>query len=182
MLKLFFLKTFIALCLFSFTDGNPRKLVIIRNAEAAPKGDTLNAKGRQRAAALAYLIYEQFGYPISIHTTNPNSEFDSIKPYETLLPLSEYAQSPILSFYTKSQLNLLLKSIIDESTNDNKVVIIGLTNDLIPQVTQYFKITQAPLTWNEDIYDRIWVINFNDDGNLTFENKPQALLFGDTQS
>jgi hypothetical protein len=161
-------------------EAVPKTLILIRNAEDNPFGDSLSPKGKQRAAALPYFIFENYGDPTTIHTTNNNSYLDSNKPYETLIPISEYVQTPIISFYTKNHLNQLIDSIINDPTNDNKLAILGLTNDLIPKVTQYLKVKDAPDTWSSDIYDRLWVLTFNDDGNITFENKPQALLYGDS--
>jgi hypothetical protein len=179
-MKLLLLNIFCALISLKTLFATPKQLIIIRNAESNQNSDSLSAKGRQRAAALQYKIILTYGIPISLYSINPNSAFDSRKPYDTLLPLAWLAQQPVQSFYLKNQIDSLVNSIMDEMTNNNKLVVLSLTNDLIPLVTEHLGVKQAPKTWDNDIFDRMWVITFNEDGTKTFENKPQALLFGDS--
>ena len=179
-MKLFFLNIACALIGLMPLNAIPKQLIIIRNAESTESGDSLNAKGKQRAAALTYKIIPLYGEPFSLYSLNPNSASDSKKPYDTLLPMSSIVERPIYSYYVANQIESLVNSIMEEISNDNKLVVLSLTYDLIPLVTKQLGVKQAPGSWDNNIFDRMWIITFNNDETKTFENKPQALLFGDS--
>lgn len=165
--------------------AKPKQVIIIRHGEKPENGDSLNLKGKERAAALAPFFLGNplvltFGTPSAIYTTDPNAPEDVKRSYQTVYPLSQALKIPIQSSFSRTQIDELSSDVLKESSYEGKMVLISWVHQYIPQIAALLGAKDAPKTWDPNVFDRLWIITYQDDGSTVFENKPQALLFGDS--
>lgn len=188
------LQALLTLLLFSFTpslarslEALPAQVIIIRHGEKPRDGDSLNTRGRERAAALAPFFQETkevlaFGTPVAIYAFKPSKTDTSKRSIETVTPLAEALNITINKEYVHDDYKRMVAEIKTRPEYNDRMVLICWEHHLIPEITRAFGALQSPSKWNGDAFDRLWIITFNKSGKASFQNLPQKLLFGDSQN
>ncbi len=170
---------------FSHTAiATPAQVIIIRHGEKPPIGEILSTKGYERAAALSVYFTNSLvgvGIPEFIYAQS-SSGGHSERPIETVKPTANVLGLTINTNYTKDQYPQMVSDILKNPYLNNKIVLICWEHKVITDMTALFGVRPKPGKWHGDVYDRTFVIMFNNDGTIaSFKNLPQQLMYGDSQ-
>jgi len=180
----------------------PAAVFIIRHGEKElaldPQGRPITEKGKpkytkylslrgwQRAHAISFdrnfFDNSEFGVPVAIFASPPPAATDSIRPIETITPLAKRLGLKVNHTIPVGDQPKLAEYIMNNKAFDGKLVVLSFEHHHIPGLAAAFKATEAPKTWANDVFDRIWEIRFDIKTGkvLSFSNNPQKLLFGDS--
>jgi broad specificity phosphatase PhoE len=162
-------------------------VLIVRHAEKPEVGRELNARGEQRAAA-----YADYFTPLKLdgQTLTPQrliataDSTESIRPRQTLIPLSQRLQLPIEQPYANNEVDKLGSSL--RKNNQAKTVLIawhhGHINKLIAAFDGDGPMLIGQPKWPVDVYDWLIVLRFDDKGQLVesrSEKVQEHLMPGD---
>jgi len=163
-------------------------VLIVRHAEKPEVGRELNARGEQRAAAYAdyftsLQLDDQTLTPQRLIATADSPE--SIRPRQTLIPLSQRLQLPIEQPYVNNDVDKLVSSL--RKNNQAKTVLIAWHHGHINKLIAAFGGDGPALIgqpkWPVDVYDWLIVLRFDDKGQLMqsrSEKVQEHLMPGDT--
>ncbi len=146
----------------------------------------LSVKGHERANALVpYFVMDSqntiFGQPVAIFASGPAKAGGSMRPIDTILPTVKAFGLEVQAQYTAEEYKDLAEHIMTNKEFDGKYIIISFEHHHIPLLAHAMGVKQAPHSWPE-VFDRAWVTKFDKHGKvLSFENKPQRLLYGDSK-
>ncbi len=184
MQRLIWLST-IALFLIQSAFAMPAQVVLIRHAEKDPTGAHLLLKGRQRAAALAptflgapFLL--RYGPPAAIYLRKASLQKPAERWAETVKNLADEMGAPVKGEYRKEDAAALVEEIKQTEEFDGKMVLVCWSHGGLPKLAELFGAKKAPRKWSTRIFDRFWILTFQEDGSVSFEDKPQRLLYGDS--
>ncbi len=180
---------------------NAIKIMVIRHAEKpADSGlfygvlttgeqnrESLIVQGWERAGALACFFAPTNGIlqnsdlakPQFLYASGIGKHSNSLRPQETVTPLSAKLGLNININYLKGQETALVKNAL---TCDG-VVLICWEHQNIPTIANQIlgNTTTAPQSWPGNRFDLVWVFDFNStSGNYNFNQSPQFLLAGDS--
>lgn len=178
---------FIFSCIGFVVEGAPSQVLIIRHAEKPTSGDSLSLQGRERAAALVPYFKETrelltYGTPVAIYATASSKANPSQRPIETVKVLAEALKVNLITSYERDAYKKMVDDIMNNPTYHGKMVLICWEHSSIPELARAFKALQTPSKWQDNIFDRVWVINIATNGKVIFQNLPQKLMFGDSAS
>ena len=156
----------------------PTRIVLLRHAEK-PDDDTcpdLSLKGQVRAAALAVYLPNRFGKPSKLIAAKRSQE--SNRPALTLKPLSDALGLAIDTRYENTEFKSLAHELaVDPKYRDARIMICW-HHGSIPQLAHVLGVHDVPDHWEDDVFDRIWLIEgFPSAPTLTRIH--QKLLYGD---
>jgi broad specificity phosphatase PhoE len=180
----------------------PRHILIIRHAEkTADAGDIhLSKQGQQRAEALHQLFVaskerpEPFPAPDFIFAAS-NSK-NSHRPRETVGPLAAKLKLTIDASYDsklsaptdgKAQpadgdgMLRLRDELFGNARYAGKTILVAWRHGTIPELTRALKAAKVPEKWDDNVFDRVWHITYDDQGTATFVDRPQRLQPGDSE-
>ena len=171
------------------TFAMPSSIVIIRHGEKpteGPEGQELSKKGWTRAKKLPELFIKNSKLkkrrlPDFLIAVKPNSETGSVRSIQTLEPISNWLNKPIQADHTKDEIDELVEFIMQSSEMTNKVVLIAWQHDSIAELANKLGATDAPSDWPSKVYDRFWLLDFNNEQLVKFQNLPQHLLDKDSK-
>jgi broad specificity phosphatase PhoE len=165
-------------------------VLIIRHAEKPEVGRELNARGEQRAAAYAdyftsLQLDDQILTPHRLIATADSAQ--SIRPRQTLIPLSQRLQLPIEQPFANTDVDKLVSSL--RKNNQAKTVLIAWHHSHINKLIAAFG-GDGPMLigqpkWPVDVYDWLIVLRFDDKGHLIqsrSEKVQEHLMPGDVAS
>jgi hypothetical protein len=182
----------------------PKQVLIIRHGEkTGDKADVhLSKQGKERAEAL----YQLFGtsrdrpepFPTPDFLFAASDEKDSHRPLETVTPLAMKLQLPVNQTYESRLPASLSKDegkktakgpgmlglrdeVFGEAKYFGKTILVSWRHTTIPELAKTLKASKVPAKWSDDVFDRIWQITYDADGNATFLDRPQRLLPGDAE-
>jgi len=164
----------------------PAQVFIIRHAEKPPEGTGLSLKGKERAAALVPYFMETKeliinGTPVAIYAMAAPKEDSSVRAIETVRKLADELKITLNTNYVRDNFKKMVEDIKSNSQYHGKTVLICWEHDVIPDMARSFGALQAPFRWQSEVFDKIWIINFDvATGRSVFQNIPQRLLFGDS--
>lgn len=154
-------------------------VLIVRHAEKPDVGRELNARGEQRAAAYAdyfdpLKLDGQALTPQRLIATADSAE--SVRPRQTLIPLSQRLQLPIEQPFANSKVEQLV-SLLREK-NQAKTLLIAWHHGHINKLIAAFGGDGPALIgqpkWSVDVYDWLIVLRFDDNGKL-IESRSQKI-------
>jgi len=178
-----------------------KKIMIVRHAEkpadsGAPYGVDINGnqnpeslipRGWQRAGALAVLFDPVDGklqnpglaVPQHLYAAGVGKHSNSLRPEETITPLSEKLGIKIHNKYLKED----QADMIKDAMGRDGIVLIAWQHQDIPGIANLIlgNSTAAPQTWPGDRFDVVWIFDLQNDA-YTFSQVPQRLLAGDSDS
>jgi len=164
----------------------PKTVMIIRHAEKPPDAEMsthLSDQGHKRANALHQLFEksksrpEPFAKPDFLFA--PKASKSSRRSTETLEPLGKLYGLPIAADFAKEDVEKLADSIFHEPKYAGKTVLIAWNHSFIPQLATALKAPSHPVNWKDDVFDRLWEINYGNGAKLQFHDHPQHLIEGD---
>jgi len=150
-------------------------------------GDVLNDKGWRRAYALAnnpFLLHnDAYGIPVALFASAPVQSDGSLRPIQTITPLSDSLGLEVNKSFTIDNKPELVKEIMSNPQYHNKLVVISFEHNNIPELATLFGAKKSPNKWPDNVFDRIWVLEFNTSSGdiVKFSNEPQKMLFGDSK-
>ncbi|MBK5526868.1 flagellar basal body-associated protein FliL [Pseudomonas sp. TH06] len=162
-------------------------VLIVRHAEKPEVGRELNARGEQRAAA-----YADYFNPLNLdgQTLTPQrliataDSAESIRPRQTLIPLSQRLQLPIEQPYANGDYDKLVAQL--RMSNQAQTVLIAWHHGHINKLIAAFGGDGPALIgqpkWPVDVYDWLIVLRFDDKGQLVesrSEKVQEHLMPGD---
>jgi broad specificity phosphatase PhoE len=156
--------------------SHPHTIFIIRHAE---KPDDVNDphlsdKGRRRADALPRYPFPPLAAILAAKTTP-----ESARPVETVTPLAAASGLEISAKIKDKEFPLLISQVLSEHLA-GKDVVICWHHEQIPHLTRAFGVNLPRSYKWLDVSDRIWVLTYLIDGTVSFEDRPQRLLPGDS--
>jgi broad specificity phosphatase PhoE len=164
---------------FSRQPSRPALVLVIRHGEKSGKKNDihLNARGYERANALHGLFPNRFPAPEFLFATKASD--NSNRPVETITPLSKALGLPIQSQFANNQFTELAHELLNNPVYAGKIVLVCWHHGKIPGFTVNLGVRDTLPEWTEDLYDRVWRIEYKD-GSVLFANLPQQLLPGDS--
>jgi broad specificity phosphatase PhoE len=179
--------------------GYPQHVLLIRHAEKpAGKGDPhLTSRGAARAAALPSLFFipksafqtkpAPFPTPDFIYATKKSD--NSNRPVETVEPLAKALGMEIHHQHANQDFPALVDHLFNDKHAGKTVLICWhhgtiaeLTLTVLKKAKNSKKVTSdVPKHWKDDVFDRVWQIDFDKQGNATYLDRPQKLLFKDQE-
>lgn len=166
----------------------PARILIIRHAEKphVEESDELSAKGFERAQALTKIFLKHpelvvHGTPIAYYAAAYVPGKTSNRCQQTLRLLAASYHQALRADYVGADYQKLVKEIMAEPSFHGKTVMIAWNHDYIPQLARAFG-ANAPAYWPDEVYDKIWIIDFsNNHKNPTFRETQQDLDFPETR-
>jgi phosphohistidine phosphatase SixA len=161
----------------------PKTVYIIRHAEKPedPQNPNLSPQGVERAQALAKnceKLFEKLDCVFAAQTSVRSS-----RPVDTIHPLAQAIHLEIdSSVSNKDYLILAAKLLASPTDYGGKTMLICWHHENIPHLAQGLRATNAPLNWESEVFDRIWVLNYQSSGEVYFQDLAQDLLTGDSKS
>ncbi len=86
----------------------------------------------------------------------------------------------IVDKFSKSQVQPLVNEILNNPDYEGKLVLICWSHGDMPQIASLFGAKKLPKAWPGHAYDRLWILTFDEEGNVDFKDLPQKLLYGDS--
>jgi len=166
---------------------HPRQVLLIRHGEKPPEGDKstdLNARGKERAAALPNLFKKSATRPQPF--TTPDYIFatkntkSSHRPVETVTPLARSLGLTISAEYTNDDYAKLADHLLKHTSYTNKTILVSWHHGKIPDLAHTLGASNAPNDWKGTVFDRVWQLTYDEKGKVTFLDLPQHLLPGDS--
>lgn len=162
--------------------ATPKHVIIIRHAEK-PEDETINTlspEGEKRAEALVSYVknspdMKRLGLPQFIFASSPKKEGSSIRSIQTVIPLSKALNVTINTDYMRDDYVLLVQELLTNPKYNNKTVFIAWAHKRIVKMTKALGATNAPDEWEDDEFDRTWVIHYKNNQYDSFENLKQNI-------
>jgi hypothetical protein len=174
----------------------PRRVLIIRHAEkTGENGDIhLSKRGYERAEVLHRLFEASKErakpFPTPDFILAAANDKSSQRPLETVTPLAKTLKLTIHEKFEsklpvkaddKTGMHRLRDEIFGDSKYFGKTILVAWRHKSLPELARTLKATNAPTKWEENAFDRVWQITYDDQGNAAFVNLPQRLLPGDAE-
>jgi hypothetical protein len=179
----------------------PQQVLIIRHAEkTAEKTDFhLSAQGKQRAEALDQLFaasdHRPAPFPRPDFIIAASDSNNSHRPLETVAPLAQRLKLPVNHTYDsklpaagadgngngKAGMLGLRDELFGNPKYFGKTILVSWRHGTIPELAKTLRANNAPATWDDNVFDRVWQITYDDQGSATFADRPQRLLPGDAE-
>jgi hypothetical protein len=83
--------------------------------------------------------------------------------------------------YSRDEIDELVHALLKSKAGDGKTIIVCWEHKVIPDVLKALGWTSGPKKWDDDVYDRLWVLDFADGKPTRFRDLPQKLLSGDSE-
>jgi hypothetical protein len=144
---------------YAQNQDNTLKVVIIRHGEKPKNGDNLTCQGLNRALAIPNVIVSKFGVPAFCYvpTVGADSSTKHARMFETIAPLAIKYNLAINSKFTGKDSSGLANDILKRK---GTVLIVWDHKSIVP-IVHAFGINEPQLKWNDDDFDSIWIITFN---------------------
>lgn len=159
-------------------QAQPAQILLIRHAEK-PDGPSidLSPQGQERAKALPALFAKgTFPKPDFLFATRKSKH--SNRPIETVTPLAAALQLKIDARFADDQYDQLAAELLTNPRYAGKTVLICWHHGKLPELAQALKAADVPDHWKDDVFDKIWVITY-ENGQGKLKKRNQALLPGD---
>jgi hypothetical protein len=160
----------------------PHAVLIIRHAEKPVDNDSisLTPEGRERAAALARLFKPSASRAAPFPTPNiifaARDSKRSQRPSETVVPLAKALGVEVNSSYDSEAPKKLAAEILRNPKYAGKTILISWHHNTSPELAKALGASDAPLSWKDKRFDRVWEITYDERGRATFRDRPQRLL------
>lgn len=167
-------------------SARPARVILLRHAEKPPDESTvhLSERGESRARALVVLLEFRSvlgtnGPPAALFAPKFTRQGHSRRPYGTLEPLAEHLKLSVQMPYGPSDYAALAKRVLSDPALNGKTVIVCWIHDYLPVLAKALGVKPEPARWKGSVYDRVWVITY-EDHHAVLADLPQKLLSGDS--
>ena len=166
-------------------SATPAEIILLSHAEKPPVGSELNDAGRKRADALAGLFatdsrVRAHGPVAAIFAMIPSDKNGSVRAIQTMEPTAAALHLKIDTRFTREEFKALAKAIRKDKSLDGKTVVICWEHKVIPEIVSALGWPNPPTHWVDDVYDQLWVLDFENGLPVAFHDLPQRLLPVDT--
>jgi broad specificity phosphatase PhoE len=161
----------------------PKTVYIIRHAEKPedPHDPNLSPQGVERAQALAKNCEKLFGKLDCLFAAETSAA--SARSVETIDPLAQAIHVDIDSSVSNKDYAVLASRLLAGPTDySGKTVLICWHHENIPELAQGLRAVNAPGNWMSEVFDRIWVLEYQSSGEVYFQDLAQNLLQADGKS
>jgi len=165
--------------------AQPAQIILIRHAEEPDDKSNvhLSAQGQQRARALPALFargteFSTYGRPVALFAARPAPR-KSRRAVETLRPTALALQRMLQTPYLSQDFSKLAHTVLHRRVYRGRTVLIAWTQEYLPDLAQAFGVSDPP-NWDNDTFDRAWVITYDQNGDAELRDLPQNLLPGDS--
>jgi len=163
----------------------PAEIIFLRHAEKPEKGAELNTQGWRRAAALPSLFERDpriltHGTPVAIYAGAPAKAGGSVRSIQTMQATAKALHIPLIQSITRDQVDELVRTILASSAYEGKTVLVCWEHKKIPEMIRAFGWVNGPARWKENVFDRLWILDFKNGKPVHFQDDPQGLLPGDS--
>jgi hypothetical protein len=177
---------FLWLVAAALATARPARIILLRHAEK-PADESrvhLSELGQARARALVGFftnapVLLTNGATAALFAPKFTRRGHSIRPYETLEPLGNCLRLPVQMPHGPADYAKLAKSILADPGLDGKTVVICWTHDGLADLAKALGVKPKPARWKGNVYDRVWIVTYNDHHAL-LTDLPQKLLQGDS--
>ena len=172
----------------TLASKSPALVLLIRHAEK-PLGDQklsdLAPEGFHRADLLPTLFLApagstkppRFPRPDAIFATDTSKH--SNRPIETVTPLARALRLRIDHEYADSEVAAIAKELLS-GKYAGKVVLVCWHHGELPHLAEALGVSNAPKKWDDNVFDKIWMIQWAGD-TAQFDVMTEDLLLGDAK-
>jgi hypothetical protein len=175
----------------------PQQILIIRHAEKTGEQEDVHLakQGQERAAVLEQLFVaskerpDPFPKPDVLFAAKHHK--DSQRPVETVTPLAKKLNLAIDDGYNNKLPTKLAKGekgmrelreeLLGSPKYAGKTILVSWRHSTIPELAKTLGASKVPEKWNDNVFDRVWQLSYDDEGKVTFLDRPQRLLRGDSE-
>jgi hypothetical protein len=164
----------------------PARVLIIRHAEKPNDGLSvhLSEDGKKRAEMLPKLFEKSDDRPVPF----PKPDFliatrntkNSQRPAETLAPLAKSLDLEVDAGFDHQNPAAFAKAIFGTPKYAGKTVLVCWHHGAIVELAKSLG-AESPPEWKDGVYDRVWDLTFDEQGKITFHNRPMHLMPGDVK-
>jgi hypothetical protein len=177
----------------------PQCILIIRHAEKTGEKEDihLSKQGKERAAVLDQLFVASKDRPDPFPTPDfifaATHHKDSQRPVETVTPLAAKLKLSITDRYDsklapppgedkpKPGMKELREELFGTPKYHGKTILVSWRHKTIPDLAKTLGAQKVPEKWEDNVFDRVWQITYDNDGRATFRDRPMRLLPGDSE-
>ena len=168
----------------SHATAAPAQIIFLRHAEKPPVGPELDDRGRERAAALAQLFLHdprvlEHGPAVAIFAMRPAKTGGSVRAIHTMEPTARALGLPLNAQFARDEISALVRAIAATRAYEGKTVIVCWEHEVIPEILKAFGWKKGPTHWSDKIFDRLWMLDFENGKPMRLRDLPQKLLPGD---
>lgn len=149
----------------------PHMILLIRHAEKPVESTDINLSpaGQARAKQLAPYIPQTFGKPDFLFAAAASK--DSVRPIETIQPLSKALDIPIDDSIADKDFTKLAKQLVDKDKYSGKFVLICWHHGEIPGLAQALGAPTGayPNPWPPSVFNLMLQFSFDANGHATVE-------------
>lgn len=166
----------------------PKQVLLIRHAEKPPPSEQsvhITEQGEKRAQALFELFEKSssrpdpFPKPDFIFAAR-NSE-NSHRALETVTPLAKKLKLPVNDTIQNLSFQDLRKELFGDKRYQGKTILICWHHGTSPDLARALGAANSPGDWDHKAFDRVWQLVYDEKGRVTFLDRPQRLLPGDSK-
>jgi len=166
----------------------PAHILIIRHAEKPPASSQsagLAPEGVARAKQLHELFEaspvrpKPLPRPDFIFATRDTKQ--SHRPSETAAALGASLHLDVDTRFGDKHVKALAREILTIPKYAGKTVLIVWHQGTIPDLAKALGADNAPESWKDSVFDRVWEISYNRNGEAFFESHKQHLASGDAK-
>ena len=104
----------------------------------------------------------------------------SDRPVETVTPLAKALKLGVDSRYANDDYPRLAKGLLLNPRYAGKTVLVCWHQGNLPELATALGATGVPHGWKDDVFDRVWVVTFDETGKaMPLVKRLQALMPGD---
>lgn len=164
----------------------PKCVYLIRHAEKPEgKSDHLSEVGFVRASLLGQIF--EAGQPMSeferpdvfIAAAHVPGE-TSLRSIETLVPLATEEGAQVITRFRREQFKKLARWLLKSERFEGQVVIVAWPHSELYRLARRLG-GRPSKPWKNEVFDRVWVIDFETADHPMFYDVPQSLFPGDSR-
>ena len=166
----------------SEVSATPKNVILIRHGEKIPGENHLDLKGFERAEALSYYFSGTPLYnnpPIShIFAAGLKAADSSVRPLQTCTPIANHYDLPLNIDFKNDETKKIARELLTNPKYDKSTVLICWGHGHIRPIVQALG-AEDPGFWEDDIYDQVYLVTFEEGKNPKLQKILQKLMFGD---
>lgn len=161
----------------------PRRVLIIRHAEkpADDQNIHLSRQGDYRASAL-FKLFGPGGRLAGLqYLIAADKSKHSNRSVETLEPLANRLDEDVDHHFEEDEYKDLAKRIKTGKKYQGSTVLICWHHGTIPALAKALGVKASNLpskSWPDEVFDRVWIIDFDPPGLVAIRSEPQGLDVG----
>ena len=147
-------------------------IVMIRHGEKPGNGDNLSPQGLSRALQLPTVLYSKFGIPNHVYVPALVTDITTAhsRMFQTVTPFAIQYNLSINSKFNEKDFAGIASHVLGKTGT----ALLVWEHHGINNLALAFGINDAPV-WEDDDFDSIWIITFNQAGEPTLRMDKQTI-------